>query len=137
MDINDLLRFAENTFWDSINERHQQKGGVYKIIAVANGKRVPVNRFLGTDNEGVLYIGKATSFLDRVIALKKSLSPDYKSGAHICGRRYKGLPKIAEQFPFESLHIQLIASDTPEILEAELLNRYRNIYGEVPPLNAI
>lgn len=137
MDISELLLFADNTFWDSINERHQQKGGVYKIIAVADGKRVPINRFLGTDNEGVLYIGKATSFLDRVLDLKKSLSPAYNSGAHICGRRYKSLPKIAQHFPFETLHVDLLPSDTPEVLEVQLLDSYRNTYGEVPPLNAI
>jgi hypothetical protein len=137
MGIEELLLFADAAFWNSINERHEQRGGVYKIIAVSGGKRVPVNRFLGTDNEGVLYIGKATSFLDRVLDLKKSLSPSYNSNAHICGRRYKSLPNIAKHFPFETLHVDLIPSDTPEVLEAQLLDSYRNIYGEVPPLNAI
>lgn len=137
MNIETLLQMADTAFWDSINGRHQQSGGVYKIIAVTDGRRVPINRFLGTDNEGVLYIGKATSFLDRVLDLKKSLAPNYKGKAHICGRRYKSLPKIVEHFPFETLHVDLIPSDTPEVLEAQLLDNYRQVYGEVPPLNAI
>jgi len=137
MDTGELLLFADDAFWDSINARHQQKGGVYKIISVSEGRRVPINRFLGTDDEGVLYIGKATSFLDRVLDLKKSLAPNYKGKAHICRRRYKGLPKIAEHFPFEMLHVDLLPSETPELLEKQLLDSYRNIYGEVPPLNAI
>lgn len=137
MGIEELLPLSADTFWDSINKRHQEKGGVYKIIAVSGGKRVPVNRFLGTDDEGVLYIGKATSFLSRVIDLKKSISPAHNGSAHICGRRYKSLPKIAEHFPFEMLQIELIPSDTPEVLEGLLLDTYRHRYGEVPPLNAI
>jgi hypothetical protein len=71
-----LLLIQAKDFWDEINKLHQQRGGVYKLIAVKNGQRILVNRFLKTDNDGVLYIGKATSFLDRVIELKKSISPD-------------------------------------------------------------
>ena len=132
-----LLLFTDNDFWKLINERHSVKGGVYKIIAVRDGKRVPINRFLGADNDGILYIGKATSFIDRVIDLKKSISPDYNGTAHICGRRYKSNPKIAKFFPYDILHIELIETDNPEELERKLLREYSSVYGEVPPLNAI
>lgn len=135
--IQNLLLFNDSNFWQLINDRHEQKGGVYKIIAVRDGQRVPVNRFLGTDNEGVLYIGKATSFIDRVISLKKSIAPDYNGTGHICGRRYKSNPNIAKYFPYGILHIELIETDSPEGLERQLLNEYSSIYGEVPPLNAI
>ena len=137
MDMTNLLLLSDSKFWDAISDCHQQKGGVYKIIAVTDGNRIPINRFLGTDYEGVLYIGKATSFLNRVIDLKKSLSPEHNSRAHICGRRYKSLPRIAEHFPFDTLHIDLLPSDTPVVLETQLLHEYRNLFGEVPPLNAI
>lgn len=132
-----LLQIADKGFSDSINHRHQSKGGVYKIIAVRNGQRQSINRFLGTDSEGVLYIGKATSFLDRVVDLKKSISPDYNGSAHICGRRYKSNPNIARQFPFDILFIDLIPTDNPEELERKLIVEYATIYGEVPPLNAV
>lgn len=135
--IQDLILFRDDDLWKLIHERHSIKGGVYKIIAVRDGKRIPVNRFLGTDNDGVLYIGKATSFIKRVIDLKKSISPDYNGTAHICGRRYKSNPNIAKFFPYDILHIELIQADNPEELEKNLLAEYAEVYGEVPPLNAI
>lgn len=133
----DLLQIADKDLWDNIHKRHQDKGGVYKIIAVNNGQRVPINRFLGTDNEGILYIGKATSYIDRVIELKKSISPDYKGSGHICGRRYKSNNKIAEQFPYNFLHIELTQIENPKEVEDKYLKEYFNKYGEAPPLNAV
>jgi hypothetical protein len=135
--MDNLLCIADSNFWHRINERFQTKGGVYKIIAINNGKLKPVNRFLGTDISGVLYIGEAISFLDRVINLKKSISPDYTGAAHICGRRYKSNPNIAKQFPFEMLFVDLIPSESPEELEKKLLKEYLDTFGEVPPLNAV
>lgn len=128
---------GDDNLWNQINDNHESNGGVYKLIAKENNAIRPINRFLDTDNEGVLYIGKATSFLDRVINFKKSISPKYYGSSHICGRRYKENPNIAKKFPFEQLHIFLIQSDNPKKLEEEELKIYRDKYGEVPPLNAI
>jgi hypothetical protein len=133
----ELIKFSDKSFWEQIKNRHGENGGVYKIIAVINGQRQPINRFLGADNLGVLYIGKATSFIDRVINLKKSISPEYNGTSHICGRRYKSNPNIAKKFPFEMLYIELFPSDKPKEFERTLLTEYTTIYGEVPPLNAI
>lgn len=133
----DLLHIADNEFWNNIHKRHQDKGGVYKIIAVSNGERIPINRFLGIDNEGVLYIGKATSYIDRVIKLKTSISPAFKGKGHICGRRYKSNENIAEQFPFGKLYIELTQTDNPTELEDKYLKEYFNKFGEAPPLNAV
>jgi hypothetical protein len=135
--IQELLIFNDRNFWQLISDRHGIKGGVYKIIAVRDGQRVPVNRFLGTDNEGVLYIGKAASFIARVVNLKRSIAPDYNGTGHICGRRYKSNPNIAKLFPYEILYIEFIQTDSPKELERKFLNEYSSIYGEVPPLNAI
>jgi hypothetical protein len=133
----DILQIADEDFWEKVYERHQAKGGVYKIIAVNNYHRVPIKRFLGIDDEGILYIGKAISYLDRVINLKKSISPDYKGSGHICGRRYKSNSKIAEQFPYNYLHIELIQTDNPKQEEAKYLKEYFNKFGEAPPLNVV
>ena len=137
MNTDRLLHIADNDFWNKINNQFQDNGGVYKIIAVQDGQRITIKRFLGYDKNGILYIGKANSFLDRVIDLKKSISPEYQGTSHICGRRYKSNPNIARQFPFSILFIELIHSDKPDELEKDLLNDYRLVYGEVPPLNAI
>jgi len=135
--MDNLVRLADPDLWNSINRQHQATGGVYKIIAIRNGLRQPINRFLGIDKNGVLYIGKATSFIDRVIDLKKSISPDYNGKAHICGRRYKSNPNIAKLFPYNILFRGLIPSNTPELLERKIIAEYSGKFGEVPPLNAI
>ncbi len=132
-----LLLINDKDFWTNIHSQYEQRGGVYKIIAVRDGHRVAINRFLSNDTNGVLYIGKATSFIDRVIELKKSIADDYNGTGHICGRRYKANPNIAKMFPYSILHIELIQTDTPEELERTLLTEYANTFGEVPPLNAI
>jgi hypothetical protein len=132
-----LFQISDHTFWDAIHNRHSSRGGVYRVIAVENGKRISINRFLDTDHDGVLYIGKAVSFLDRVIALKKSVLPDYRGSSHICGRRYKANPNIAKKFPVENLFVELIETENPAGVEKKMISEYADRFGEVPPLNAI
>jgi hypothetical protein len=134
--MKELVQFEDPNFWTFIKEMHRDKGGVYKIIAVRNGERIPINRFLGTDKDGVLYIGMGKSY-KRISDLKKSISPNYKGSAHICGRRYKLNPNIALQFPYESLFIEPVYADDPREAEEKLIEAYRDRFGEVPPLNAI
>lgn len=130
-------KIADPELWRHIQKLHQDRGGVYRIVSMRENKVVPIPRFLGYDQEGILYIGKADSFLDRVINLKKSISPGYNGTSHICGRRYKSLPNIAIQFPFESLYLELIETPTPLDTEQTLIRTYQQKFGEVPPLNAI
>jgi hypothetical protein len=131
-----LIKIGESDFWNKIHDRHQDKGGIYKLIAINNGQRIPIKRFLGIDPEGVLYIGKANSFIDRVIKLKTSIDPDYNGQGHICGRRYKSNPNIAKQFPFDNLFMELHETTEPKERESELLREYFVKFGEAPPLNA-
>jgi hypothetical protein len=90
---------------------------------------------LGCDKEGILYIGKASSFLDRVIGLKKSLSPEYISSEHECGYRYKNHSVVFTQFPYLSLHVALIACENPRESEKEYIQKYYDSFGELPPFN--
>lgn len=128
-----------NDTWNSVSETFQKRGGVYKVFAMREAERVPTNRLLKQDINGVLYIGKANSFLKRVIDLKKTLSPDYKSEAHIMGRRYhlEYRQKLRLQFPLESLWVELIESDNPISLEKAEIKKYVEEFGETPPLNAL
>jgi hypothetical protein len=134
--MKELVQFEDPNFWTFIKEMHRDKDGVYKIIAVRNGERIPINRFLGTDKDGVLYIGMGKSYT-RISDLKKSISPHYGGSSHICGRRYKSNPNIALQFPYEVLFIEPIYADDPREEEEKLIEAYRDRFGEVPPLNAI
>ena len=133
----DLIQIKAESFWNRIHERHGEQGGVYKVIAFQDGQRVTIHRFLGQDADGVLYIGKANSFVKRVIELKKSISPDYDGDSHGCGKKYKSNPRIAAKFPFEILYMELIENNKPGELEKEYLKDYEKTFGEVPPLNQV
>lgn len=128
------FKLSNESLWIDIERAFGQKGGAYKLVSRISGAIKPIPRFLGIDNDGVLYIGKATCYLDRIIDLKKTMSMN--SSAHICGRRYKNHDKIKVTFPLEHMYIQLIQADIPEEKEKELLNKYVREFGEVPPLNA-
>ena len=64
---------SDTTLWDKINNAFGNRGGAYKVVAIKNEKPIIINRLLGADTNGILYIGKAINYLDRVITLKKSL----------------------------------------------------------------
>lgn len=131
------FQIAHKEFWYQIEESHKTGGGVYVLFSKENGVRKPIPRLLEIDSEGKLYIGKADSFLDRVIMLKKSLSPDHISTGHECGVRWKIHKKIQERFPYESLHVALYPTDDPRGLESTMLKKYEKQFGELPPLNRV
>jgi len=128
-------QISSDFFWNNINQEYSIYGGVYKVIAIDKGNPIPISRLLDTDIKGILYIGKALSFLDRVIDLKKSTAPDYKSSNHEFGLRYKQHASIKIKFPYDKLFIDFQPSDKPEELERDELKKYYEEYGELPPLN--
>ena len=130
-----LLKISDGEFWNNINKEFSNGGGIYKVIATDNEKPIAIQRLLDIDTEGILYIGKATSFLERVIILKTSTDPDYNSSNHEFGARYKEHQSLKIKFPYDKLFVHFLASDKPEILERETLKNYYDKFGELPPLN--
>lgn len=131
------FKISSENIWHQINDEFKDSGGVY-ILKCLNGDNnypLTVNRLLASDEQGILYIGKANRFIDRVAELKKSISPQYTSGSHECGSRYKSNENIYKNFPYESLHVELVGSDNPRQTESDLLQKYESKYGELPPLN--
>ena len=131
----ELLQISDNNFWYTIVEKYHNKGGVYKVIAVRNGQPRVINRLLGSDHDGVLYIGNTTSFLNRIVILKKSTAPGYISSTHEFGTQYKEHPAIQVQYPFDELFIELLSNDNPEDFERRELKKYYDKFGELPPFN--
>jgi hypothetical protein len=130
---------SSSDMWHEINDSFGAQGGVY-LLKCNDGYQnsqgiITIDRLLKSDSAGVLYIGKASSFLTRVAELKKSISPEYESSSHECGTRYKSNPSISEKFPFKNLFVELIASETPRSLESEFISKYEHEFGEFPPLN--
>lgn len=134
--VNHIFQISNDNLWNLINDHFGNGGGVYKIIAMNENKPTAINRFIGIDTTGVLYIGKAASFVKRVITLKKTLLPGHTDTNHKVGKVYKKHPIIAAHFPLENLYVELQADDNPKNLESILIDEYFKKYGEVPPLNA-
>jgi hypothetical protein len=131
-----IRKISDTELWNDISKSSIGiGGGIYKIFSQDNHIRKPIERLLDKDINGILYIGSATSYLNRVINLKKSILPDYNGQSHICGRRYKSNPSIALKFPAENLYIELIPTDNPIELEKTELKKYFDKFGELPPLN--
>jgi len=131
-------RIASPDFWYQVNEHFGTGGGIYMLSCMHSEKAeepMAVERLLGEDQDGVLYIGMALSFLDRVINLKKSLSPQHISRAHECGARYKGHSGICHRFPYERLLITFDGAGDARAAEREALQTYMQKFGELPPLN--
>jgi len=129
------FKISDSELWYKINDKFSNKGGVYKVIATRKGDPISITRLLESDTEGVLYIGKAISFLDRVINLKKSTDPEYESSSHEFGVRYKQHKRLKEIFPYNQLFINLTLSENPLELEKSELIKYYEKFGELPPLN--
>ncbi len=137
---NNRIEISSEEMWHYINKKFGEKGGVYILkcsTSFNNFVPIPINRLLDCDTNGILYIGKADSFIDRVPNLKKSISPHYNSNSHQCGSRYKSNHKFKEKFPFDKLYLELHESDYPRNLEKDFLDNYEESFGELPPFNRV
>lgn len=131
------IRLADEKNWHQIDAAFGNGGGIYRLYATQNGQPIPVPRVLGNDAAGTLYIGKADSFLNRVIELKKSCLPNYLTASHKAGVRYKNHPGLQARYPLEDLMVLLAEVQKPAETERQALDLYIAQFGEVPPLNAI
>lgn len=127
-----LLRISDHTFHTHVPPR----GGVYRIYSLDESDQPrPLQRVLGTDTEGILYIGKSGNLKARVRMLWRVLQNDYKATAHTFGMNYKSLQIIREAFPYDTLALEYEENPAPKAYEKNLLESYRQSFGEVPPLN--
>ena len=134
------IKFSDEKMWHKIDNEFNTNGGVYILkcsTGINNFIPVSTNRLVERDKNGILYIGKANSFIDRVIDLKKSISPQYNSTSHECGVRYKAHKKLQVKFPFENLYIELYRDEKPLELEKIFLTEYEASFGELPPINRV
>jgi hypothetical protein len=126
------ISLTENSFWNHIPEF----GGVYLIHSYNNQIPIRLNRVLGTDEEGVLYIGKSENLRERLRMFWRVLNPKLKATAHTFGTKYNDNKKLREAFPLKSLYVSYRITTEPKTLESELLDKYFSKYGEVPPFNS-
>jgi hypothetical protein len=127
--------------------------GVYRLhYRGAAGEFDVIPRLLGSDPQGVLYIGTSISVPYRLGSLKKSVCAAYRRdgyidpSAHQCGKKIIQSSKFIERFLFDGLcvSVQRLDRDDEDIgqredghtkLEWRLLSDYFAEFGEFPPLN--
>lgn len=110
--------------------------GIYRIYSIdRNENPHPLPRVLGTDLDGVLYIGNSENLKERVRMLWRVLQPNLRATAHTFGMNYKSLEVIRNAFPLETLAIEYEVNENPKQYEKEQIEIYRQKFGEVPPLN--
>lgn len=112
--------------------------GVYKLYAKKiDGQSIPLNRFGGIDNTGLLYLGRTTkqNLRKRLYNLLAASREVTKTTNHTCGVKYRTNPMIKAILQEHVLCFEFEVCEDPKSREGELLNSYSFIYGEYPPLN--
>lgn len=151
--IGKLYAIADKTMFDSIKaDMGGHKPGIYRLhITDSAGKFRQIQRVLGVDNNGIIYIGTGQSVANRVGSLRKSVMACYGEiysdpGTHQVGKRLRATSCLTGEFLLEQFWVSveeyLIKADADGNdpwghygLEAETLRVYREKFGEHPPLN--
>lgn len=96
----------------------------------SNIKRIGKN-----DIEGILFIGYSEKAIaDEAMTIKKSLIPKYSSN-HPFGKNYLNFIENFPRYEGATLYSTFEESDNPKELRDELLKKYENEFGELPPFN--
>lgn len=121
-----------------VRQRIPEKNGVY-IIYSLNKKHKPnhIQRVLGKDPKGIIYIGSAPKQKLRVRLnnFRLCVLPQYKTTNHSGGKRYKRLKSFQKKFPISTLAFTYIVTKVAKKTEKKMLEDYCQKFGEVPPLN--
>ena len=132
--MNNELQLSDPDFWKHRKEIISETGVVYIIRSKPNSNYKSIQRVLANDEEGILYIGEGRGE-SRLARLVESVSPSYNSANHGFGVKFKSDPRFQEQFPYETLYIELIATNAHKQIEKEKLSDYEERFGELPPFN--
>ncbi len=116
-------------------ENIPNKAGYYKIaIEDSNSKRLTINRVVGEDILGVLYIGRSTNLYERLNNFKRVIET-HRGDMHIAAERYNDLPILETKYPRNNILIDYFVTDEHITGESEALKEYSLRHGELPPLN--
>ena len=123
--------------WCRMNEPAQKVCAVYRIRLVkTKNKPISVSRFLGSDKEGVLCIGRASNMQNRRTQFVSG-SKGHSEGRLLCFlRKYSGLQRKYPRVPLEYQYVTTGSVRESKRQEEELIKKYVREYGEVPPLNS-
>lgn len=128
--------------WGAISEPTHHNGfAVYAIRLLKNHMVIPINRFLGTDTEGLLTLGMTTNLESRRRQFIQGLKKGYgHSSANLIFILMRDSPAFANLVPEPEYQIAYrIAESNAEArkLESEFTKKYFNRFGECPPLTSV
>lgn len=111
------------------NNKNLPQSGVYRLLAMS-----PIGRLLGVDTTGTLYIGKGVilSSYNRIGKFVNALNNT--ESRHDGGNRLNS-SRILEKYPIDKMRITITLTENPKQLESNLLQRYNEEFGEMPPFN--
>jgi hypothetical protein len=126
--------------WRDVNQPADHKGcAVYRIRLCNQTGPVRISRFLGTDDDGLLCIGKTIHMDYR----RKQFVNSLKDGesAHSEGRLLHFLEKESPLLKFHpkpkyQYSFAKVSSGQESKIEEEQIKAYVRRFGEVPPLNS-
>lgn len=122
--------YTELEVWRKANQKDDLPiSGVYKLVADK-----PIGRLLGDDNDGVLYIGKGVILSSSSRVGKFINALNNTESRHDGGGRLNA-PNILDKFPIKNLKIEITLTEAPKELESNLLQKYNEEFGELPPFN--
>jgi len=108
--------------------------GTYRVYWIKKGTPQKINRLLGTDITGLLYIGQAEGSVQgrlnnfRCTAFLNSTN-------HSGAKKYRKIKGINRIIKSDELFFTVSYCNNSKEEEKKQLDAYRNKYGEVPPLN--
>lgn len=112
--------------------------GVYRLYALKeNQSPIPIQRFGGIDNSGILYIGQTTkqTLRKRIYNLLATTRLNGNTTNHSGGLKYRTNQIIRTTLAEHQLYFDFEVCLNPLEREKELLQEYAVLYGEYPPLN--
>jgi hypothetical protein len=136
------FKLVNDYLYNEIFNNFSDLGGTYKIVSMNLNEDRPfvVDRFLKRDERGILYIGKANRFTNRVVELKKSIIMKYKTASHDFGIKFNTILEYhykTELLNPENLWVELTEHQYPDKLEMEEIANYLKEFGELPPFNSV
>jgi hypothetical protein len=113
--------------------------GIYRLIGLDDANMPAVlNRLLGQDHTGTLYIGcegKNFAVRSRLTKLVRSLRDYRYNDEHRAGYRLRSHPILSQRFPKSRLAITWHYTNECKLAEDCLLDAYFTSFGDLPPLN--
>jgi hypothetical protein len=121
-----------------VNIQDLDTPGVYRIFLFdSKGKPCTINRFIGSDSSGLIYIGAAekTTIRYRLNAFLRSMDAAYRQDNHSGGKKVANNDRLREYIQDRRLFFSVECCEDAKVKELDAIKEYVKGFGEVPPLN--